>query len=538
MTIDDPLPSGTAFVSASSGCALAAAVVHCAVGDLAVGQGTTRTITANAPLALADTTVSNTATTAADQGDDHPADNTASASTLVGPSADLAVVKTGPATASAGGTVAWTLVATNAGPSAATGVNVVDTLPAGVTFVSRPRPREHVQRASGQAIACALGALANGGTAQIQLVGTVAASLEGTSIVNGASISGDQPDPVTTNDQATATTAVGAPLASAFNLTFDKRVLGSSPPQLGVALRYALTVSNSGPAIAADVDVTDTLPSNLEFVSASLPGGTCTYADAVVTCHLDTLAAGARGTAIVTTRPIAGGPVQNTASVQSAVADQKPADNVDAARASVSAPRARLSLVKTTSRRTPLRAGQHISYRIRVANPGRTAAAGVVVCDVLPASLVWVSTPGARFREGRACWTIGLLRAGQGRTLNVSARLIRGARGRRLVNAATATSGNATARHASAVVAVAPGEQNRNRRGRRRDRVSPGGRSRADYVAFDTFATLSEVRRHTTEPRYPGREVEFSTALRPRSGDLPCATTRRLRRAVCTLRNQ
>jgi hypothetical protein len=99
-----------------------------------------------------------------------------------------------------------------------------------------------------------------------------------------------------------------------------------------------------------------------------------------------------------------------------------------------------------------------------VANPGRTAAAGVIVCDVLPASLVWVSMPGARFREGRACWTIGLLRAGQGRTLRVSARLIRGARAHRLVNVATATSGNATAQRASAVATVAPGERNRNRR--------------------------------------------------------------------------
>jgi uncharacterized repeat protein (TIGR01451 family)/fimbrial isopeptide formation D2 family protein len=360
VTIDDPLPSGTTFVSASPGCTLAAGVVHCAVGDLVVGQSATRTITTTVPLALADTTVLNTATTTGDQGDDHPADDTASAHTLVGPAADLGVVKTGPATAGAGGTVSWTLVATNAGPSAATGVNVVDTLPAGVTFVSAT-PTQGTCSAVGQAVGCALGALLNGGTAQIQLVGIVAASLEGTSIVNGASISGDQPDPVTANDQSSATTAVGAPLASAFNLVFVKRVLGDSPPQLGVALRYGLTVSNSGPAGATDVDVTDALPSNLEFVSASLPGGTCTYADAVVTCHLDSLAAGARGTAIVTTRPIASGPVQNTASVQSAVADQKPADNVDAARASVSAPRARITLVKTTARREPLRAGQRIS---------------------------------------------------------------------------------------------------------------------------------------------------------------------------------
>ena len=51
-------------------------------------------------------------------------------------SADLAIAKTGPATVVAGGGVSYQLVVTNNGPSDATSLSVIDTLPAGVVFVS------------------------------------------------------------------------------------------------------------------------------------------------------------------------------------------------------------------------------------------------------------------------------------------------------------------------------------------------------------------------------------------------------------------
>src|SRR5205085_9821779 len=52
-------------------------------------------------------------------------------------SADVAVVKTGPAGAvAAGTTITYTLAYRNLGTAAAQGVNVVDTLPAGLSFVA------------------------------------------------------------------------------------------------------------------------------------------------------------------------------------------------------------------------------------------------------------------------------------------------------------------------------------------------------------------------------------------------------------------
>ena len=50
--------------------------------------------------------------------------------------ADIAIEKAGPATAVAGEQVVYTLVVTNNGPALATGVQVVDALPEGVSFVA------------------------------------------------------------------------------------------------------------------------------------------------------------------------------------------------------------------------------------------------------------------------------------------------------------------------------------------------------------------------------------------------------------------
>ena len=64
-------------------------------------------------------------------------------------SADLSIVKSGPATVVAGGSVSYSLVVANNGPSDAANLSVTDTLPAGVTFVSATGDRLDVHATSG-----------------------------------------------------------------------------------------------------------------------------------------------------------------------------------------------------------------------------------------------------------------------------------------------------------------------------------------------------------------------------------------------------
>ena len=62
--------------------------------------------------------------------------NSASITTTLTQQNDVAISKTGPTSSVAGTTITYTMNVTNNGPSTATSVSVVDTLPAGATFVS------------------------------------------------------------------------------------------------------------------------------------------------------------------------------------------------------------------------------------------------------------------------------------------------------------------------------------------------------------------------------------------------------------------
>jgi uncharacterized repeat protein (TIGR01451 family) len=109
--------------------------------------------------------------------------------------ADLAVTKSGPAFAQSGGTITYTITARNDGPAAATGVTVNDPLPAGETLVSAVPS----QGTCAGSITCALGPIASGGSATITVTANVTATC-GATLINTATIGGDQFDPDTTNN--------------------------------------------------------------------------------------------------------------------------------------------------------------------------------------------------------------------------------------------------------------------------------------------------------------------------------------------------
>ncbi len=277
VTVSDPLPAGVVFVSAGSPCTQASGTVTCAIGALATGASTTLEIKGTAPLALADKTLVNTATVTGDQGDADPADNTASASTLVGPSADLQITKQGPATAVAGGTVSWQVIVTNKGPSTATAVTVKDTLPAGTTLVSAT-PDQGTCAAADLAITCTVGSLPSGANTQIAIVARTSAGDVGKTITNSATVTAEQPDPDTTNNSATssATTLTqevaggggdgGNPAAPGRTTLSIRKAVSAKRVAAGQRLIYWVTVKNTGKAEALDVRICDKLPARLTYV--------------------------------------------------------------------------------------------------------------------------------------------------------------------------------------------------------------------------------------------------------------------------------
>jgi uncharacterized repeat protein (TIGR01451 family) len=81
-----------------------------------------------------------------------------------------------------------------------------------------------------------------------------------------------------------------------------------------------------------------------------------------------------------------------------------------------------LSLTKTVSNTTPAH-GANVTFTITVSNPGATAATGVVVTDLLPAGLTFVSSASSQgaYASGSGLWTVGSIAGGGSASLGIVA---------------------------------------------------------------------------------------------------------------------
>lgn len=119
--------------------------------------------------------------------------------------ADLAVSKTAPASAVEGGSLDYSIVVENLGPSTAEGVVLSDPLPAQTTFVSVTSSAGTCGQAGGT-VTCNLGDLAPGSSLQVTIdaiVGSVG------TVANTVTVTSSTTDPDASNNSATATTLLG-----------------------------------------------------------------------------------------------------------------------------------------------------------------------------------------------------------------------------------------------------------------------------------------------------------------------------------------
>jgi uncharacterized repeat protein (TIGR01451 family) len=80
-------------------------------------------------------------------------------------------------------------------------------------------------------------------------------------------------------------------------------------------LTYSLTLTNFGPRAFTRVTLTDSLPGNVAFVSATASAGNCTQDAGTVTCFLGTLTNQAAVAVTITVEPTLAGAITNTAGV-------------------------------------------------------------------------------------------------------------------------------------------------------------------------------------------------------------------------------
>ena len=102
-------------------------------------------------------------------------------------------------------------------------------------------------------------------------------------------------------------------------------------------LTYTIVVTNNGPDLATAVSVTDTLPMDVTFSSATTTAGSCREESSEVVCDLGDMANGSNVTLSIMVLPDAVGDITNSVVVTSATADPDLANNSAAETTTVTA---------------------------------------------------------------------------------------------------------------------------------------------------------------------------------------------------------
>jgi uncharacterized repeat protein (TIGR01451 family) len=329
LAVTDPLPSGLDFSGFSNDAggrctyAPAARTISCNVGTLQPDATFTysynATVSASAQGDASASLANNACYNANSEDQPNVVFHGCDPATIVVPPvppapepADLGVVKTvSHNIVSPGATLAWTVVGTNYGPVTSTGFVLADQLPAGVQFVSASASPALTCTTppvgSSGSVTCTApsvpAAPAAGSSLTLTIVATVpSTAADGTLLLNVATVSGDQtepvPDPHPNRDQTLTLVRVpdepipptptplppepdgppqppvqpvhppNVPGSPADTLVKLSKTGSPTNASLGATITYALRVSNIGEALAMKLRVCDTPPAGLTVTSA------------------------------------------------------------------------------------------------------------------------------------------------------------------------------------------------------------------------------------------------------------------------------
>jgi uncharacterized repeat protein (TIGR01451 family) len=353
-------------------------------------------------------------------------------------SADLAIVKSGPASVSAGATITYALTISNIGPNAADGAAYDDALPPGVTVTAASCGGESGGASCGSQpvigavdVTGTIGVLPAGGAVEVTI--TAVAPAAATTLTNVASVAApaNVTDPNPSNDTSSVDTVVIAEPQQA-DLSIVK--VGPASASAGGNASYKLEVTNNGPNDAANVVIDDPSPTGLTLVSASTP---CASG---FPCTLGALANGASTFVTVTFAIDIGvsGSVTNTATVSSDTPDPVIVNNFGEAITPIIVGASSADLAVGKSGPASVVAGGNVTYQLTVANNGPDASANVVLADPTPPGLAFIAAD-APCAGGFPC-ALGTLASGASVTMDATYAVAIDAGGTTATNTAAATS--------------------------------------------------------------------------------------------------
>jgi uncharacterized repeat protein (TIGR01451 family) len=388
-------------------------VVTCNLDDLAAGELVTTTILVDV-ISTTRGAINNVAELSSDN-DSTNNNNRASARTTVSAPGraenDLLItVQDIPDPVQAGGRLRYLVTVLNLGPTQASGIVISNTLPLNVTLVETNLTGDGTCQPSDNTIICFLNTrLARDESTTLEIVVDVNEDATGT-LINLAQVVSGGFDPQLENNAQVTLTSIGTATGSVtetVDLVLTKQD-EPDPVQAGTSLSYTLTIENSGSISATNVAIKDSLPLSVTFLEA-LPTfqGSCELSDIsdnTVICLLDEPLPPDTSTSVaigVEVDALATGSLINQAEVTSDVPDSQPSNNiqVELTRIVLDQPGETTDLALSKQAATDtVQAGDRLTYTITVDNNGPADGSGIIVEDLLPEGVAFVSALASQGR--------------------------------------------------------------------------------------------------------------------------------------------
>lgn len=447
--VRDTLPSGFQFGSADPSAAFVSSTGIWTVGTIASGESRTLQIRGN--VVATDLFDNRAEIIEADQFDRDSTpgngfDNGEDDAVIVPitpASADLSLTKTiDDSTPNVGQDVTFTLTIRNDGPDVANSIEVLESLPGGLTNI-RSQTMSGTYNNNDQV--WRVPELRVGATASLSLIGTVDFDANNTTSpltrINSAEvIASSQRDPDSTpNNQSTDEDDDAAVeyVPQLIDLALTKSI-DNNRPNAGQTVSYEVSLTNDGPTDATGIVVADPLPEGLTFASSTPEIGS--YNSTTGRWSINQLNAGATARLILraSVAPNANNVdailrdgIVNIAEV--VAADQPDRDSIpdnnaenedDFASVLLTLPQADLSLTKTVDNPNPDQ-NEFVEFLVTLINAGPDPASGVLIQETVPPGLadVTVTPLEGDYNATTNRWTIDTLPPNQSVSLQVRGRI-------------------------------------------------------------------------------------------------------------------
>jgi len=429
VSVLDQLPPGLAFVSATPSIGnYDAGTGIWTIGEIGVGVNRTLLLVATGMTPGAKVNVARVETADQFDPDSTPGNNVLAeddqdAVTVTPQLIDLSLTKTiNNASPNVGQNVTYVLTLTNAGPSTATGVTVLDRLNAGVSLVSATATNGNYAPATG---IWTVGPIAAGAIARLTIIAQVVQV--GTFINTAEVMTANQPDIDSTpgnGDQTEddfAFTAFTTPVA---DLSLTKTVDNPTPDR-NETVTFTIQITNSGPDNATGIVVTNRIPPNFNFTGSNATAGI--FTPTAGTWVIPALASGANATLTISGRARNFTPITSTAEITRA--DQSDPDSTpgnadptedDIATVVVTPNVIDLSVTGSIDNLAPV-VGDVVTLTYTVTNSGPATATGVDLTALIPPGVTTIAsgTTQGIYAPATGLWVLGTLLPGQTETLTI-----------------------------------------------------------------------------------------------------------------------